>query len=285
MSLDDLIASEGLPGSYRDIIDRYWKPLSTHIARRAANRKPLIVGISGAQGSGKTTLCRFLEALLKTRGLRAVTLSLDDLYLTHSERLQLAAEVHPLFVTRGVPGTHAVGMARGIVEDVLAGRAFEIPRFEKAFDDRSNEATRITGPVDVLLFEGWCIGALPQDAEKLARPINVLEAEEDPDAVWRTLVNHWLGHDYKRLFDLLDMLVMLQVDSFDAVISNRLKQEQRLSDLNPLGTGILDEDELHRFVAHYERLTRHMLTEMPQRAHVLIAIDRDQMPQSLNFRE
>ena len=91
-----------------------------------------------------------------------MTLSLDDLYLTHAERLQLAAEVHPLFATRGVPGTHAVNMAFGIIEDVLAGRAFEVPRFDKAFDDRSNEVMRISGPVDVLLFEGWCVGAAPQ---------------------------------------------------------------------------------------------------------------------------
>lgn len=284
MGIDDLIALERLPGSYRDIVDRYWRAIATEIARRAADRKPLIVGISGAQGSGKTTLCKFLEILLKARGLRAVTLSLDDLYLTYAERLQLAAEVHPLFITRGVPGTHAVAMALGIIEDVLAGRAFEIPRFDKVFDDRSNNVTRISGPVDVLLFEGWCIGAIPQDAAKLARPVNVLEAEEDPDTVWRMLINHWLEHDYKRLFDLLDMLVMLKVANFDAVIDNRMRQEQRLADLNPMATGILDADGVYRFVSHFERLTRHMLSEMPDRADMLVTIGGDQMPQALAIR-
>lgn len=278
MTIEDLIAKERLPEDYADIVEAHWKPLATQIARRAASRKPLIVGINGAQGSGKTTVCRFLEVLLKQRGLRAVTLSLDDLYLTHAERLQLAAEVHPLFATRGVPGTHAVGMAFGIIEDVLAGRAFEMPRFDKAFDDRSNEVTRVTGPVDVLLFEGWCVGAAPQEPEKLKRPINVLEAEEDKDAVWRTLVNHWLGEDYGLLFKLIDMLVMLKVDSFEAVIANRMKQEEKLAALNPLADGILDEDGLHRFVSHYERLTRHMLGEMPARADIVIPIGGDQMP-------
>ena len=106
----------------------------------------------------------------------------------------------------------------------------------------------------------------------------MLEAEEDPDAVWRTLVNHWLGEDYKKLFGLIDLLVMLKVDHFDAVLANRRKQEQKLADLNPLGSGILDEDEMVRFVSHYERLTRHMLEEMPERADVVISIDGQQRP-------
>lgn len=276
--IEDLIQAERLPADYVQVVESHWKPLSTAIARKAASRTPLIVGINGAQGSGKTTVCRFLELLLKQRSLRAVTLSLDDLYLTHAERLQLAAEVHPLFATRGVPGTHAIGLAFGIIEDVLAGRPFEIPRFDKAFDDRSNETTRITGPVDVLLFEGWCVGARPQEPDRLKRPINVLEAEEDTDGVWRTLVNHWLGEDYAKLFRLIDLMVMLKVDSFDAVLANRRMQEQKLADLNPIGPGLLDEDELVRFISHYERLTRHMLAEMPERADIVHHIGTDQRP-------
>ena len=120
--------------------------------------------------------------------------------------------------------------------------------------------------------------AAPQAPDKLTRPVNVLEAEEDRDAVWRTLVNHWLGEDYARLFKLIDMLVMLKVDSFDAVIASRRRQEEKLAALNPLGPGVLDEDALHRFVSHYERLTRHMLEEMPARADVVIPIDRNQRP-------
>ncbi|WP_271077314.1 kinase [Aurantiacibacter sp. MUD61] len=278
--ITQLIAREELPEHYAQIVEEHWKPLATQIARRAADRKPLIVGINGAQGSGKTTLCKVLEILLKQRGLRAVALSLDDLYLTYSERLQLAAEVHPLFATRGVPGTHAVAMGFAIIEDVLAGRAFEIPKFDKSCDDRSNEVTRVAGPVDVLLFEGWCVGAKAQPPEKLKRPINVLEAEEDPDAIWRTLINHWLGEDYSRMFALIDMLVMLKVDHFDAVLANRRKQEEKLAAMSPLGPGVLDEDELIRFVSHYERLTRHMLEEMPERADVVIEIDRDQKPRA-----
>jgi D-glycerate 3-kinase len=274
----DLITAEGLPESYADVVEQHWKPLATRIARFPATRAPLIVGINGAQGSGKSTLCKFLELLLARRQIRAVTLSLDDLYLTRAERRQLAEKVHPLFATRGVPGTHAVTMGLGIIEDMLAGRALELPRFDKGTDDRSEETTRITGPVDVLLLEGWCVGAKPQEANALAEPINDLERLEDPEGVWRGLVNHWLTEDYARLFDQIDLLVMLKVDSFDAVRRNRALQEEKLRKANPDAPEAMDKAALDRFCAHYERLTRHMLEEMPSRADVVIAIGPDQRP-------
>ncbi|WAT18896.1 kinase [Aurantiacibacter sp. MUD11] len=273
-----LIASENLPADYADIVEQHWKPLATRIARMPAARAPLVIGINGAQGSGKSTLCKFLEVLLAKRQIRAVTLSLDDLYLTKAERQQLADEVHPLFATRGVPGTHAVGLGLAVLEEILAGRPFDLPRFDKATDDRAEHGERITGPVDVLLLEGWCVGAKPQDAEALAEPVNDLEAEEDPDGLWRGLVNHWLSEDYAKLFDQIDLLVMLKVDSFDDVLRNRTLQEEKLAKANPEAPGLMDEAALARFCAHYERLTRHMLEEMPGRADVVIPIGADQRP-------
>lgn len=276
-----LIAAEGLPALYRTVVEQYWQPLANHIARAAASRRPLIVGVNGAQGSGKSTLCRFLEVLLRARGLRAATLSLDDLYLSRAERAVMAAEIHPLFATRGVPGTHAVGLGMGIVEDVLAGRTFTLPRFDKATDDRASEGTVVSGPVDVLLFEGWCVGAVPQDNPALIAPVNALEAAEDEDGIWRILVNRFLAEDYARLFALIDMLVMLKVESFDAVHANRALQEAKLRAANPQATGLMDDPALARFIAHYERLTRHMLNEMPARADICFAIGPDQVPLTL----
>nr|WP_237392382.1 kinase [Aurantiacibacter rhizosphaerae] len=238
----------------------------------------MVIGINGAQGSGKSTACKFLELLLARRQVRAITLSLDDLYLTKAKRQTLAQEVHPLFATRGVPGTHAVGLGLGLIEDMLAGRPLELPRFDKATDDRAPETFTITGPVDVLLLEGWCVGAKPQDAAALAAPINDLERDEDPDGIWRNLVNHWLTQDYARLFDQIDLLVMLKVEGFDAVRRNRALQEEKLRAANPDATQTMDDAALERFCAHYERLTRHMLEEMPARADVVIPIGPDQNP-------
>jgi D-glycerate 3-kinase len=279
-SVADMIAAEGLPADYAEVVEQYWKPLATHIARMPASRAPLVIGINGAQGSGKSTMCRFLEILLASRQIRAVTLSLDDLYLTRAERQKLAEEVHPLFVTRGVPGTHAVSMGLGIIEDMLAGRPLEMSRFDKSKDDRGQQTVRISGPVDVLLLEGWCIGAKPQKAEALVEPVNDLEREEDPEGVWRGLVNLWLSEEYARLFDQIDLLVMLKVDSFEAVLRNRALQEDKLRSSNPDAPSIMDESALTRFCAHYERLTRHMLSELPARADIVIEIGPDQNPVS-----
>ncbi len=277
-AIAELIAAEGLPESYAQVVEAHWKPLATRIARLPAHRAPLVVGINGAQGSGKSTMCKFLEVLLARRRVRAITLSIDDLYLTRAERERLAQEVHPLFATRGVPGTHAIGLGIDIIENMLAGRELELPRFDKGADDRASETTRITGPVDVLLLEGWCVGARPQDLEALAEPVNELEREEDADGTWRGLVNHWLAEDYARLFDQLDLLVMLKVQGFDAVRRNRALQEEKLRAANPDAAEVMDEAALERFCAHYERLTRHMLEEMPQRADVVIEIGPDQNP-------
>lgn len=276
-----LIAEHRLPESYRDIVDTYWQPLATEIARRATAHSPLVVGVNGAQGSGKSTVCTFLEVLVAKRGLRAITLSIDDLYLKREERLALAQQVHPLFATRGVPGTHAPGLAMQIIEDICAGRSFEVPRFDKAVDDRRPEGERVTGPVDVLLFEGWCVGCTPEADEELLEPVNELERDEDPDGVWRSVVNLWLRGEYKTLFAQLDMLVMLKVAGFDAVLANRRKQEEKLRAANPGASGVMDDAALIRFCQHYERLTRHMMEDLPRRTDFTFPIGPDQSPESL----
>lgn len=278
--IDGLIARHGLPHTYREVVERYWQPLATAIARKAVDRHPLIVGVNGAQGSGKSTLCAFLEVLLAARKLRAVTLSIDDLYLGKAEREALANEVHPLFATRGVPGTHSPALGLAIIDAVLAGRDFDLPRFDKAQDD-CGEPERITGPVDVLLLEGWCVGCRPQADEELLEPVNALERDEDPEGVWRAVSNLWLRGDYNRLFDQLDMLVMLKVSGFDAVLANRKRQEEKLRASRPDAPGLMDDAALARFSQHYERLTRHMLEDLPQRADYLFPIGPDQVPQSL----
>jgi D-glycerate 3-kinase len=279
--IDSLIEAHGLPASYRNVVETYWQPLTNAIAREAARKKPLIVGINGGQGSGKSTLCAFLEVLLARRGVRAVTLSIDDLYLGKAEREVLAKEVHPLFATRGVPGTHSPALGLTIIEEICAGRAFDLPRFDKATDDRSPEGKRISGPVNVLLFEGWCVGCRPQADEELLEPVNDLERDEDPEGVWRAVANLWLRGDYWKLFDQIDILVMLKVQGFDAVLANRRKQEEKLRAACPDAPGLMDDAALTRFCQHYERLTLHMLDDLPRRADYVFEMDTDQVPKNV----
>ena len=276
-AIERLIAEEDLPPGYRAIVDSHWRPLSEDIAERALDG-PVVIGINGAQGAGKTTLCRFLEVLLVEHNQRSATLSIDDLYLTKAQRERLAREVHPLLATRGVPGTHDPALGLVAIEAFRAGRDLVLPRFDKSVDDRRPEGEAVAGPLNVLLFEGWCVGAAPQSEAALAAPVNALEAAEDPDGVWRAYVNAALRGPYAALFAELDMLVMLKVPDFAAVRRNRTLQEDKLRARNPSAPGLMDAAALERFVMHYERLTRWVLAEMPDRADVLIEIGPDQRP-------
>ncbi|WP_295172986.1 hypothetical protein [uncultured Brevundimonas sp.] len=123
--------------------------------------QPFVLGICGAQGSGKSTLSDALAKRLNGRGARTAILSLDDLYLSRARRADLAHTVHPLFRTRGVPGMHDVVQGVALLDAVKAGRGVTLPRFDKATDDPAPQAQWpvIEGPIDVLIFEGWCIGA------------------------------------------------------------------------------------------------------------------------------
>ena len=278
-AIERLIADEHLPSDYRATVDAYWRPLSEEIAIRAMDG-PVVVGINGAQGSGKTTLCKFLEVLLVEHNQRSATLSIDDLYLTKAERERLGREVHPLLATRGVPGTHDAALGLSLIEDFRAGRDLDLPRFDKSVDDRSPERETVKGPLQVLLFEGWCLGAVPQDEAALAEPVNDLEATEDPDLAWRRYVNEALDGAYKTLFEQLDMLVMLKVPDFAAVRRNRALQEDKLRARNPAARGLMDEAALTRFLDQDERLTLHIFEDMPARADLVMEIDREQRPVS-----
>jgi D-glycerate 3-kinase len=212
-----------------------------------------------------------LALLLRERGLSTAILSLDDLYLTSAERRRLAAEVHPLFATRGAPGTHDVGLGLAVIESLGRGGETAVPRFVKATDDRRDPADwdRIDGPVDVILFEGWCVGARPQAGDALAAPVNALERTRDPDGVWRRYANSALTGPYQDLFGRIGFQALLRAPSFDAVLGWRLEQEHKLRERT--GGGQTDA-EVAVFIQHYERLTRWIADEMPSRADLVVQL-------------
>jgi D-glycerate 3-kinase len=257
-------------------------PLAEAIAgwRREAMR-PIVVGVCGPQGSGKSTLCAVVAALLAARGLRTAVLGIDDLYLPKARRTAMAAAIHPLFQTRGPPGTHDIALGHATL-NALTGdgpaRDVALPAFDKATDDRRPSDTwrHTTGPVDVVLFEGWCVGARPQASAALAAPVNALEAEEDPTGRWRACIDSALAGPYQTLFARLDRLILLKPPGFDIVYAWRAEQEAKLAaqlDAAPqAGRSAMSPDEVRRFVMHYERLTRRILAEMPARADIVVAL-------------
>ena len=273
-TIDALIAREDLPASYKDIVEQHWRPLAKRIAQwRTEKQGPLVVGVNGAQGSGKSTLCVFLaEALLPELNLKSAILSLDDFYLPKHARLKLAEKIHPLLATRGVPGTHDIAMLSAAIADLLSGKTVSTPIFDKASDDRLAQNRETPGPVDVILLEGWCIGAPAQDETALAQPTNALERDEDRDGVWRRYVNNRLASDYNDLFSTLDRLILMRVDSMESVFQNRLRQERKLRAARPDATNVMTEEAIVRFIQHYERLTRHCLNRLPETADIMIDV-------------
>lgn len=249
--------------------------LGQWIAAQAPSGVPLIVGINGAQGSGKSTLAeRLRHALERRHHLRAVVCPIDDFYLPRAAREALARSAHPLLVTRGVPGTHDVELLMRVLQRIRDGAAVRLPRFVKAHDDRASDGgERVSGRVDVVLFEGWCVGTPPQGADALAAPINALEAEEDRDGRWRAYVDAQLAGPYAEVFGLLDRLVFLQAPGFEVVHGWRLEQEAGNAAAAEGATRVMDAAALHRFIAHYERLTRHALRVLPACADVVIELD------------
>jgi D-glycerate 3-kinase len=241
----------------------------------------LVLGVNGAQGSGKSTLCDFLRFVLNAAyGFRVAGFSIDDIYKTRTERERLAGEIHPLLITRGVPGTHdpELGLAtiqalKSAAPDTLT----PLPAFDKAADDRQPSPAWpvFRGRPDVVILEGWCVGAKAQTEDELADPVNDLEKTEDPDGTWRRHVNERLKGDYSTLFAQLDRLIMLEVPGLDSVFEWRSLQERKLAgkvDRNGQHR-LMDAAALRRFVRHYERLTRHMLGELPNRADLVLTLD------------
>ena len=244
-----------------------------------AQPRPLVVGVCGAQGSGKSTLARKLCEQVEARGGRVAVLSIDDLYLSHAARQNLAATVHPLFATRGVPGTHDVALGLRCLDALKAGQPVRLPRFDKGSDNPlpEREWPMIDKCVDLILFEGWCVGATPQTDAELIAPVNDLEAEYDPEGLWRRAVNDALAGPYAKLFARIDRLILLAAEGFEVVRDWRTQQEHglryRLRREGRHGTRVMSDAEVARFIRFYERLTRHILAEMPRRADLVIDID------------
>lgn len=274
------IREKRLPDEYVDYALQVAIPLAQKISERSrASKGALFVGVNGGQGTGKSTLSELVALILRDdMDLSVAVVSLDDLYLSKAQRQILGENVHPLLETRGVPGSHEVPLALELFEAVSLGRGVDFPVFHKAVDDRAeSEVTEVPAGVDVFLFEGWCVGAVAESSVMESQ--SAFETEADPEAIWRTYVNDQLRGDYQALFGYLDMLVMLKAPSFGAIFRWRAQQEKQLADRVARSggdaSGVMSEEELVYFISHYERLTRHMLLEMPDRADVLIELAED----------
>jgi D-glycerate 3-kinase len=287
-----MLAEHRLPPAYLDSALKWFAPLSDTLAQHQKSAgAPLLVGINGSQGSGKTTACDYLRRRLHCEwGLSVVVMSLDDFYLTRAERDDLARTVHPLLRTRGVPGTHDLPLLQQVLAALRAGERPDIPRFDKAADDRlpRHRWQAPASSVDVILLEGWCMGTPPQSADQLDDPVNALEREEDAGGCWRAYVNNALATYYLPLYAQVDYWAMLRAPSFDCVYRWRLEQEHKLAQAVTAGGGddskVMNEAEVARFIQFYQRLTQHGLTVLPGKMHCTLALDERRAVQSVRWR-
>lgn len=282
--ITSFLSREHLPADFRTTIESVCEPLANFAAElRSRGPSAPLIGLCGPQGSGKTTIAAATVGILQKRGVDAVYLSLDDFYLPKAARQELARTTHPLFATRGPPGTHDVERIRTVLGRLRLPGSVALPVFDKAADDLKPRAgwRSVLAPAEIVILEGWCVGARPQLRSDLTEPINALEAEEDASGRWRNEVNDQLAGPYRELFSRLDALAFLNPPSFECVLGWRREQERKLA--ARAGQGMTD-DELARFVAHYERLTRWMMSETPLRADLLVTLDENRWPRGVEIR-
>lgn len=288
--IQNTIRQHGLPDDFISTIDRVYRPLAQKLANvyrtyshsQAGPSSAFFVGIQGSQGSGKSTCAAFLKLLLETEfDLTVLTSSIDDFYLTLQQRQELANSVHPLYATRGVPGTHDIELIHAMFNAASKPEQFTVPVFDKSQDDRAprEEWQTVQGPVDMVILEGWCVGVRAQAEHDLLVPRNALEQHEDAGGAWRRTINRALENEYKWLFSRLHQLIVLQAPSFDCVYEWRCLQEkkliQRLFSEGLDASGAQTPEQLQRFIAHYQRLTEHALNTLPEYADVLLQLNKD----------
>ena len=125
---------------------------------------------------------------------------------------------------------------------------------------------------DVIIFEGWCVGARHEKKSTLKNSINRLEKNEDKNMVWRNTVNSELKNNYLRLFKKIDYLVYLKIPSFRYVIKWRSLQEKKLK-RKTKGKKIMNNNQISRFIMFYERITKNMMNSISKKADILISLD------------
>lgn len=284
--LSEFIVDNKLPAAFASTARQWFVPIAQKIlAQTKSQQKPVFIGINGCQGSGKSTLAAYLNHYLtKEQSCTVVNLSLDDFYLSQQERKKLAESIHPLLKTRGVPGTHNIALLAHTLHCLKHDQLVALPSFDKATDNPVPENLWPTSPhnIDVVIFEGWCWGVLPQNNDSLASAVNDLEKTQDGTGFWRSYVNQKLAQDYQPLYAFIDKWVMLQAPSFDCVKAWRWQQEQKLIETikeNSQGSNtkneVMTQTQVINFISYFQRLTEHALDTLPEHCDVVFKLDEN----------
>ena len=272
------------------ILKKNYIPMSFWIEKKFKEKgKTLFLGLSGGQGSGKTTVTVILRIILEKFFKRKVyTTSIDDFYKTLKDRNKMSHKIHYLFKTRGVPGTHDINLIRKFFSFIKKRnfKSFKMPKFDKSIDDRLEKKywSCINKKPEIVILEGWCIGAKPQSSSLIKKPINTLEKKEDKNLKWRTYVNDKLKKEYKKIFQNIDHFIFMKIPSFKMVFKWRLLQENKLRKKLHLNKKIMLYNEIKRFIMFYERITLQMLKDLSKSASVVILLKKNHEIKKVLFK-
>ncbi len=216
-----------------------------------------IVGLQGGQGTGKTTIVKFLERHLKEKGFTVQSFSIDDFYKTYKERKNLQEKYlnnHFYQISRGLPGTHRVKFLLETLQKAKSGKDFEIPIFDKSLYDGKGDVisktSKVKGRQGFVILEGWCVGIPEVSSQKfmeICKRNNINLKKFDPKLQeHKVVLNFTKG--YQPIWKLLDYTVMLKADSPEVHKKWRLLQETRLKEKKGMG---MSKKEVHAFVEPY----------------------------------
>jgi D-glycerate 3-kinase len=273
------------------MIKSFLIPLCFWINKQANKKKPYFVGLAGGQGTGKTTTSSLLKIILiKFFKLKVFRISIDDFYKTRKERGNLSKRVHPMLMTRGVPGTHDINMMLSFFKKVKSRKfkSLKLPTFNKAIDDRFNKKYwyNLKDKPDVIIFEGWCVGAKSEKNNTLKKTINSMEKFKDQKKIWRKYVNYQLKSGYKKLYSQLNCLIYLKAQNFSLLQKWRLKQERKLwlNSKRKSNLKIMSKEDVLSFMQTYQRITQNMFKYMPQYASIILNLNTNHQIKSAIYK-
>ena len=271
------------------MIKSFLIPLCFWISKKAEKKRPYFVGLAGGQGTGKTTISSLIRIILiKYFRLNVFRISIDDFYKTRKERINLSKRVHPMLLTRGVPGTHDINMMLNFFRKSKSKKfkRLKLPTFNKAIDDRFNKKKwyDLKKRPDVIIFEGWCVGAKSEKNTNLKKTINSLEKAKDQKQIWRKYVNHQLKSKYKNLYSQLNCLIYLKAKNFSLLQKWRLKQERKLWIKSKVKSKIMSKGDVLNFMQTYQRITQNMFKNMPKYASIILNLNSNHQIKSAVYK-
>ena len=271
-------------------LKKIYIPISFWINNKCKKKgRTLILGLSGSQGSGKTTVTGILQIILKKFFKKNIyIISIDDFYKTLRDRNRMSQQKHSLFKTRGVPGTHDINLIKNFFISVKRKKfkKIKLPKFNKSIDDRSkkNYWHNINKRPEIIILEGWCVGAKPQINSSLRKPVNILEKYEDKDLIWRKYANEKLKKEYKEVFAMIDYFIFMKVPNFKIVFKWRLLQENKLRKKLHYKKKIMTYSAIKRFIMFYQRITLQMMKDLSKSASIVLLLKKNHEIKRVLFR-